>query len=408
MRAAPYNNSTRRQKTEPIPARRTVFIIHHSSFSIQHSAFNIRHSKPLSLATFHHAAADRCRPAPRQKIRPIFPAISGHVFPQAKSPASLTLPAISTSMAGLNRGVIMWAEARATGLGMTQKDEPVEKQPILDEGRELAPEPRSAARHALAPDMPSLGHDTMAIISDIHANLEALTAVLADIDGRGIKTIVCLGDVVGYGPNPLECIDLVIARCKFSLMGNHDFAIFFEPHNFNTAAENAAYWTRAQFEGDKDIERRNRRWRYLGSMLTRASNDRFVAFHGSPRRPINEYVFPDDIYTNPTKMASIFDRIAHLCFVGHTHVPGVFVTDPDFYSPDELGGAFDITESRAMINVGSVGQPRDRNPAASYVLLHSKKIEFVRVTYDVQTTVDKVKAIDALDNFLGLRLLDGR
>jgi diadenosine tetraphosphatase ApaH/serine/threonine PP2A family protein phosphatase len=86
----------------------------------------------------------------------------------------------------------------------------------------------------------------------------------------------------------------------------------------------------------------------------------------------------------------------------------VFVTDPDFYSPDELGGAFDITESRAMINVGSVGQPRDRNPAASYVLLHSKKIEFVRVTYDVQTTVDKVKAIDALDNFLGLRLLDGR
>src|SRR4051794_36587713 len=85
----------------------------------------------------------------------------------------------------------------------------------------------------------------LAIISDIHANLEALTAVLADIDGRGVKRIICLGDIVGYGPNPLECMDEVMKRCEFSLMGNHDFAIFFEPANFNPAAENASFWTRA-------------------------------------------------------------------------------------------------------------------------------------------------------------------
>jgi diadenosine tetraphosphatase ApaH/serine/threonine PP2A family protein phosphatase len=292
--------------------------------------------------------------------------------------------------------------------------------------------------------IPSSG-GPIAIISDIHANLEALTAVLEEIDRRTIKRIICLGDVVGYGPNPLECIDLVIKRCEFSLMGNHDFAIFFEPYNFNSAAENAAFWTRMQFENDPDIQRRNKRWKYLGSMPTRMSNERFVCFHGSPRRPINEYVFPDDIYSNPQKMTAIFDRFEKLCFVGHTHVPGVFVPDPDFYSPEELNNRFTVTDERAMINVGSVGQPRDRNPNASFVILHEPgsdnpasepsgiiatlndlddltgeststvtttnnqgSVEFIRVPYDIQTTVDKVKAIDSLDNFLGARLLDGR
>ncbi len=269
---------------------------------------------------------------------------------------------------------------------------------------EAAPETKPTQ----APAAISTGDGPLAIISDIHANLEALTEVLAEIDRQGIKKIVCLGDVVGYGPNPLECIDLVMTRCEFSLMGNHDFAIFFEPYNFNQAAENAAYWTRTQFENDTDRERRNKRWRYLGTMPTRMNNHRFVCFHGSPRRPINEYVFPDDIYTAPQKMAAIFDRFERLCFVGHTHVPGVFVPDPDFYAPEEVNNRYTISSERAMINVGSVGQPRDRNPKASFAILHDDSVEFVRVAYDVQATVDKVRAIDALDNFLGARLLDGR
>ncbi len=231
---------------------------------------------------------------------------------------------------------------------------------------------------------------------------------MADIEARGLKQIICLGDVVGYGPNPLECMDIVMQRCAFSLMGNHDFAIFYEPANFNPAAENASFWTRMQFDEDKDTNRRNGRWRYLGQMPTRMANDRFVCFHGSPRKPINEYVFAADIYSAPTKMAAIFDRIPHLCFVGHTHVPGVFVPDPDFYAPEELDHKYRITDERAMINVGSVGQPRDRNPNASYVVLTDEAIEFIRVPYDVQTTVDKIKAVEALDNFLGIRLIEGR
>src|SRR3954464_12861230 len=95
-----------------------------------------------------------------------------------------------------------------------------------------------------------------AIVSDIHSNLEAFTAVLAEIDRRGVQQIVCLGDVVGYGPNPMECLDLVRKRFCVSLMGNPYFGVFYEPFNFNSGAESACYWTRKQFENDPDPARR--------------------------------------------------------------------------------------------------------------------------------------------------------
>jgi len=247
-----------------------------------------------------------------------------------------------------------------------------------------------------------------AIVSDIHGNLEAFSTVLAEIERRGIEQIVCLGDVVGYGPNPMECLDLVIKRCRASLMGNHDFAVFYEPYNFNSGAESASFWTRGQFELDPDPVRRAERWKFLGNLPVRVRTELFVAVHASPRRPINEYIFPDDIYTNPGKFVSIFERFERLCFVGHTHVPGVFLEGPDFYSPDELDYKFELTDEKAIINVGSVGQPRDRDPRSSFVVVTDTAIEFVRLPYDVDTTVKKVEAVAELDNFLGTRLLDGR
>jgi diadenosine tetraphosphatase ApaH/serine/threonine PP2A family protein phosphatase len=248
----------------------------------------------------------------------------------------------------------------------------------------------------------------IAIVSDIHSNLEALTVVIAEIDRRGITQVYCLGDVVGYGPNPMECLDLVRARTKVTLMGNHDFAVLYEPFNFNSGAESACYWTRQLFEDDPDPARRAEWWKFIGNLPVRAKTNEFVAVHASPRRPVNEYIFPDDIYTNPSKFVSIFERFDKLCFVGHTHVPGVFLEGPDFYSPDELDYKFELTDEKAVINVGSVGQPRDRDPRASFVVVTETHIEFVRLVYDVDTTVKKVEAIDALDNFLGTRLLDGR
>ncbi|HLL88003.1 MAG TPA: metallophosphoesterase [Tepidisphaeraceae bacterium] len=247
-----------------------------------------------------------------------------------------------------------------------------------------------------------------AIISDVHGNLEALTAVMAEIDRRGIQHIVCLGDVVGYGPNPMECLDVVAQRCRATLMGNHDFAVLYEPFNFNSGAESASFWTRRQFELDPDAGRRADRWKFLANLPVKLKTPDFVAVHASPRRPINEYIFPDDIYTNPGKFVSIFERFERLCFVGHTHVPGVFLEGPDFYSPDELDYKYDLTDEKAIINVGSVGQPRDRDARSSFVIVNDTNIEFVRLPYDVQATVKKVEQIEALDDFLGTRLLDGR
>jgi len=248
-----------------------------------------------------------------------------------------------------------------------------------------------------------------AIISDIHANLDALNVVLADIDQRDVQRIICLGDIIGYGPNPLECLDLVMQRCDFAMMGNHDFAVLYEPTSFNTTAEQAAFWTRRQFENEENPETRKQRYEYLGNLLVRKWEDGTLYVHASPRRPINEYIFPDDVITAPNKMNSIFDRIEERCFVGHTHVTGIFTNEPDFYPPADLGEAYKWgADEKVVVNPGSVGQPRDRDPRASYALMDEEQIEFIRLEYDIQAVVEKVKAIDDLSDFLGQRLLEGR
>lgn len=252
-----------------------------------------------------------------------------------------------------------------------------------------------------------------ALISDIHSNLEALTVALEDIEKRGIKTIYCLGDVVGYGPNPVESLDLVIDKAKWCILGNHDYATLYEPTNFNYGAEQASFWTRHVLETREDTEQNNKRWSFLGGLNLRQSftvgGAKLDFVHASPRRPINEYIFPDDVYTNPAKVRTLFDRVDHICFVGHTHMPGVFLDEPDFYLPDELGGAYPIVEQeKAIINIGSVGQPRDRDNRASYVYIEDNKVHFVRLEYDFETTIKKIMAIEALDPFHGERLREGR
>ena len=250
---------------------------------------------------------------------------------------------------------------------------------------------------------------TLALISDIHANLVALKAVMADIDRREIKRVVCLGDIVGYGPNPLECLDVVIDRCEWALMGNHDFAALYEPTSFNTSAEQAAFWTRRQFELEPDPVRQKKHWEFLGNLLIRQKTENALWVHASPRRPINEYIFPDDVMTYPGKMQSIFDRTDGRCFCGHTHVPGVFTDEPDFYPPGDLGGTHTFSDrEKVIVNPGSVGQPRDRDPRASYAILTPDTVEFIRVEYDVQAVADQITEIYDLNDFLGQRLLEGR
>jgi diadenosine tetraphosphatase ApaH/serine/threonine PP2A family protein phosphatase len=256
-----------------------------------------------------------------------------------------------------------------------------------------------------------------AIISDIHGNADALRAVLADIDTRAVDRIVCLGDIIGYGPDPLECVDLVAGRCAWSLMGNHDFGVLYEPTNFNPGAEAAAYWTREQFDRVEDPELRAERYRFLGRLRVRVvetpptSPRSLLAVHGSPRRPINEYIFPDDAVGATDKIRTIFELIDGIAVVGHTHVPGVFTNEPDFYPPEEAGagGVYRFQDSeKVIINVGSVGQPRDHDPRASYAILHPDRVEFFRVAYDIDAVANKIRAIEQLSDWLADRLYEGR
>lgn len=251
-----------------------------------------------------------------------------------------------------------------------------------------------------------------ALISDIHSNLEALSAVLEDIEKHGVTEIYCLGDVVGYGPNPRECIDLVM-QCQVVLLGNHDQGAMFDPEGFNAPAERAIFWTRSQLEAP--IESRQRmaqRWEFLAERPRVHKENGHLYVHGSARNPLNEYVFPEDIY-NQRKMDRIFALVDRYCFQGHTHVPGVFLENMSdemylFHAPDEIEYSFKLDHRKALINVGSVGQPRDGDWRACYVLLEDDTLYYRRVEYDIDTTVQKIHDIADLDNFLGDRLRDGR
>jgi diadenosine tetraphosphatase ApaH/serine/threonine PP2A family protein phosphatase len=249
-----------------------------------------------------------------------------------------------------------------------------------------------------------------ALISDIHSNLESLSAVLNDIRAQGISEVFCLGDLVGYGPNPRECIDLVM-QCQVCLLGNHDQGALFDPEGFNSGAERAIFWTRSQLENGGQQLERQKRWDFLGELPRNYQDGNLLFVHGSARNPLNEYVFPEDIY-NRRKLEKIFALVSRYVFQGHTHVPGVFTEDFNFLSPDEIGHEFRLGDGKVMINVGSVGQPRDGDPRACYVVLDdgdgSLKVRFRRVDYPIDKTIAKIYEVPELDNFLGDRLRDGR
>jgi predicted phosphodiesterase len=245
-----------------------------------------------------------------------------------------------------------------------------------------------------------------AIISDIHGNIEAFQAVLADIKSQDCSQVMCLGDIVGYGPNPRDCVDQVMSL-QSCVLGNHDLGALFDPEGFSNAAEQAIFWTRRQLENGGDPAAAKKRLDYISRLPRNRREGKLMFVHGSVRNPINEYVFPEDVY-NRRKMDKLFSMVQGYCFQGHTHVPGIFTSDMQFIRPEETGYRFQLTSEKAMVNVGSVGQPRDGDWRSCYVIVDEPWIEFRRVEYDYRTTMDKIYAIDDLDNFLADRLQDGR
>ena len=251
----------------------------------------------------------------------------------------------------------------------------------------------------------------IAIISDVHSNLEPFNAVLEDIQNRGIEDIYCLGDLVGYGADPRACIDLAQQRGKIVLCGNHDEAALNEDNakDFNLKAEGALLWTREQlFVREQNDDDRRRRHDYLKSLPETHAEDGLLFVHASPRAPMRDYVFPRDI-RQKAKMAEIFGMIQRLCFVGHTHIPGVFTQDGRYIHPEDLvGGIYMLDDAKALVNVGSVGQPRDCDRRACYCTFDGDTLVFRRVLYDTRTAVQRIYETEGLDNSLADRLLSGK
>lgn len=254
-----------------------------------------------------------------------------------------------------------------------------------------------------------------AIISDIHGNLEALDCVMEDIKSVGVDRIVCLGDVVGYGPHPQECLDRIM-DLDICVLGNHDNSALFDPEGFNRTAESAIFWTRQRLEHDGgDGTEARRRLKFICELPRMVVEADAIFVHGSPRGPTNEYVFPEDIQ-NGRKMEKLFALFPRMCFQGHTHVPGIFTSDSRFLRPHECEGgwSFDRTSEligvnlKVMVNVGSVGQPRDGDSRSCYVVTDGDNIEFRRVEYDLEKTVKAIESEPDLDNSLGYRLREGR
>jgi predicted phosphodiesterase len=242
-----------------------------------------------------------------------------------------------------------------------------------------------------------------AFISDIHSNLEALKTVLADIEKKNVDSVICLGDIIGYGSNPNECVDLIREKCDLCIMGNHDSAVFAPSSelNFNSNALYAITWT------SKIISRSS--LTFLNDLHMTYETEDYTAVHSTPYDPYQWFY-----------IASIEDALFNFnffktkfCFNGHTHVPGIIALNNQSgnikvykeksfrYNPDP--------EYRYIINVGSVGQPRDGDNRACYAILDTGKkiVEYHRTAYNIQTYQDKMQK-SGMPDFLIRRIELGK
>jgi diadenosine tetraphosphatase ApaH/serine/threonine PP2A family protein phosphatase len=249
----------------------------------------------------------------------------------------------------------------------------------------------------------------LAIVSDIHSNIEALTVVLDDIGKQAdVKEVLCLGDVIGYGPNPRECLDVATKKFRFSLMGNHEQAVLQGAQGFNPKARKAVEWTKEQLtHASFDPEQNLVFWKYLNAMPEKLEENRMLFVHASPLDPVNQYILPMDAY-NEAFIDELMEQVPRIAFCGHTHIPGVFTQDYLFLSPVDIDNEYQQGEKKLLVNVGSVGQPRDGDNRACYVLYDPEKnlVRYRRLQYDFETTIKKIEAA-GLPETLGLRLARG-
>ena len=238
-----------------------------------------------------------------------------------------------------------------------------------------------------------------AIIADIHGNLEGLHVVLDDIKKQGCTHVACLGDVVGYGANPKECLDIIRGMNIPVVKGNHDEYIGSteDPEGFNDAAAEAVTWSRNQLTED------DRKW--LRELKYKRFVANFTIVHSTLDVPERwGYVF------EKLQAASSFTyQTTQACFFGHTHVPLAFIKDTAVRGGSYYPSLKMEAGKKYLVNVGSVGQPRDGDPRAGYVVfdIQSQTIELRRLEYDVATAQRKIREA-GLPERLAKRLAEGR
>jgi predicted phosphodiesterase len=237
----------------------------------------------------------------------------------------------------------------------------------------------------------------IAVISDIHSNLEALKTTLSFLQSQNISHIICLGDVIGYGPRPNECIELVKNHCKPCLMGNHDHAVLglTDIYYFNRYAKEAVLWTQ------RELSVYNKG--FLENLSFTYETDETLFVHSTPIDPEEwHYIFSE--YEARQNLNQISHR---LIFVGHSHIPIVFSYNNGSFLENHI--QLDLEKDRYIVNVGSVGQPRDGDPRLCFVIYddQEKSIEYIRLEYPVKKTYQEI--IDQkLPPFLAMRLLAGQ
>jgi len=235
----------------------------------------------------------------------------------------------------------------------------------------------------------------LAVFSDTHSNIEALDCVIEKISLENVDKIICCGDIVGYGPNPNECVEKIKSIKTIKIVaGNHDRAAvgLFDVNWFNDNAKATILWTSSQLTE----ENKN----FLKGLPEKIIEENFTVVHGSPREPINEYLIkPSDMQDN----LQFFET--QICFIGHSHRPFIYTAENGI-----TGLSADTTTqitSKSIINVGSVGQPRDGNNRACFMILEDNKITFHRVAYDIKAVQKKMK-IEKLPDELVERLNYGK
>jgi diadenosine tetraphosphatase ApaH/serine/threonine PP2A family protein phosphatase len=253
----------------------------------------------------------------------------------------------------------------------------------------------------------------VALISDLHSNKESLTQVLQDIAGQGIKDIYCLGDLIGYGPDPKFVVEKAM-DWKLILMGNHDEAVLKEAYGFNPVAKAAVTWTRDQLRpGFLAGKTKKEQWKFLETLKLTHQEDGALFVHGSPRDPTMEYVLRSDCVDLtggvPEKIKDIFSRFERVCFAGHTHDPGIITVDAQFIQPKDCNYEFTFEKGKKyFVNIGSVGQPRDGDTRSCYAVYHGDKVVWRRPEYDYKLTMEKIFNTPQLDPRAGERLAHGR